>query len=123
MIVKIFAESNCKLTTGITFMFMMVGWLWCRMLAMAWIIYETATVCRQVVDWSNFLIFTFCGLMSVLCLMHHYWFYLFIFILKKFLFFGQTEDTIGGVEKHLDPTNDDAIKFRRANKKMDEHYE
>ena len=96
---KVLAESNFKIASGVGMVFMMVVWAYFRMFAQGWIIYETATLTAPLVKWEPFMLNTFVGLMSTLCMMNHYWFYLFIGILKRFILLGIREDTVGGVEK------------------------
>jgi hypothetical protein len=88
MLVKVFSESRKKTLAGVLFLFTTIFWAYCRMFALGWIIYETATICPPVVKWTSFQINTFVGLMSTLCMMHHYWFFLFLGILKTFLTVG-----------------------------------
>jgi hypothetical protein len=85
MLVKVFAESNLKMSTGITFMLTMCIWFYFRMITLATIIYESYTLCAVKTGWTDFMVFAFCFIMTILCMMNHYWFYHFCFIIKKFI--------------------------------------
>ena len=74
-ILKVLAESNFKNTTVCALISMMVVWFYYRMLSLPQLIYETITLCRDSIDWPHHLTYTFGFLMSILCMMHYYWFY------------------------------------------------
>ena len=95
-VARFFAETRCENIAGFFLFVTILVWFYTRCLALPVIIYETYFLCPQKVGWDQFMIGTFTGLMSSLCLLHWYWLWLFLRVMKRYAAKGVTDDTIYG---------------------------
>jgi len=91
-------ETNYKKTSAVMFAITMVIWAYTRLFVLPIYIYETIFYLPQFKNWHYIVKPMFVFLMSALCMLHFYWFKLFIGILTKYTRDGKTDDTVGGVE-------------------------
>jgi hypothetical protein len=89
---KIWSETVYKNFTGASFIIVTVTWFYTRLIAMPVVIYETYTLGGEKAGWSHFMTLMFTCLMATLNLLHYYWFWHIIKILKSFVKSGATED-------------------------------
>lgn len=89
-LVKSVAETNFKNTTVVIFLLHIVFWFYTRNLVLPWMVYEIITTGPVM---GHIIIRPFfCYLLSCLCVLHYYWFNLFIQVLLHYMRSGQTED-------------------------------
>ena len=79
-LIKMLSESIYTRVTGIFFIFnTFFVWLWTRMLVLPWCIYSIWITDVDFGKNNNYIVKPFfCYLLSAMCLLHYYWFYLFI---------------------------------------------
>lgn len=91
---KFFTETNYKNCTVVVFITCMIVWFYTRCMVLPHYIYIIATEeMKEAYEVSGFIIPFFVYLLSCMCLLHYYWFSMFILMLRKFTKSGTTEDS------------------------------
>lgn len=87
---KILVETKYKNFTAGVFIGHMALWAYTRMYVLPILIYEVGVYCPEMGSplLKPIFIYMLCGM----CFLHYYWFYMFIKMLKKYVFEGKTED-------------------------------
>ena len=91
--VKFLADTPYSNLTAVWFVIHMIIWGWTRNLVLPYMIYTVFTQDMPVIyNTSGFIIPFFCYLLSCMCMLHYYWFSLFVLMLSRFMGTGATED-------------------------------
>jgi len=91
---KFFSETKLQTFTGISFIFYMMLWFYTRCIVLPYLIYGIWEYTPPNPDIElKFLTPVFCYLLSIMFMLHCYWFYLFIGMITKFTKTGKAEDT------------------------------
>ena len=86
---KALSETEYANTTGAFFVTMMLVWFYTRIIVLPILMYEFATS-RAGIGYCSKEIFLY--LLSIMYMLHCYWFHLFFKILAKFIYEGEAED-------------------------------
>jgi len=90
---KFFSETKHATFTAISFVFYLAIWFYTRCMVLPYLIWGFWQYSPQNPDIElKYLIPVFCYLLSIMFMLHCYWFVLFLGILKKFIKTGKAED-------------------------------
>ena len=95
---RVFSETHFSTTTAVLFLTTMVVWLWTRLLVLPIeMIYGIYLYCPE---FENFYVvkYSFMYLLSCMCMLHYYWFYIFCTIMLNYKNKGEAEDTLSKSE-------------------------
>ena len=90
---KFFSDTPLSNFTVVSFLFYLATWFWTRCIVLPCLIYGLWIYAPPNPDIDfKFLIPVFCYLLSIMFMLHCYWFYLFLKMLGKFCKTGKAED-------------------------------
>ena len=92
---RVFSETRFKLLTVVVFLITVVAWLLTRLLYLPYLVYQCYKY-KPINSFSNIEILL--GFLSILVLLHTFWFYMFMKILFNFSKKGETDDHISNVQ-------------------------
>ena len=92
-VTKTLAETNYKNLLGATFVLHMGIWFYTRNALLPYFIWILSNQGDQVDFKSPIVLPFFVYLLSCMCLLHYYWFFMFCKMLMKFITKGEAEDT------------------------------
>lgn len=93
---KIFSETHFSNMAAGAFIVNMLAWSYTRCFALVFVTFQCLDTPNP--GWHSLLMPTFVYYSCCLIMLHYYWWSLFYKLLHKFVKYGDTEDTIGGVE-------------------------
>lgn len=94
---KVLGETNFDKTNIVVYMAHLASWGYNRLVYFPVMIYEIH-VYSSITDWNRFCVFNFTFMLSCLCLLHYYWYALFLKILYRYATKGTREDLIQRTE-------------------------